>query len=368
MSGNVDSTLEAEISAGMEVRINRRNFPFNLWNLVNDPQICSICWDDSGEGILICPESFKAEVLSKANKEKIFRTTNFISFVRQLNLYGFRKVCPDYKISLKQVGFIQHFYNPNFKRANPELLAKLQRLTPSSRAKLTTGQDVSNHPSTFHPVLNSPDISAVVENHSCIPGALDPNMPCSQQEVASSAHCGYYPDSFSHLQYTGQDPNCESADVQDDSFSYLLYTGQDPNCESADVQDDSFSYLLYTGQDPNCESADVQDDTFSHLLYTGQDPNWESADVQDDSFSHLLYTGQDPNWESADVQDDSFSHLLYTGQDPNCELADVQDDTFSHLLYTDQDPDPRKSHMNLDTVFDAEDAMEAADFFTLLDL
>ncbi|XP_047657331.1 heat shock factor protein 5-like isoform X4 [Tachysurus fulvidraco] len=253
MSGNVDSTLEAEISAGMEVRINRRNFPINLWNLVNDPQICSICWDDSGEGILICPESFKAEVLSKANKEKIFRTTNFISFVRQLNLYGFRKVCPDYKISLKQVGFIQHFYNPNFKRANPELLAKLQRLTPSNRAKLTTGQDVSNHP----------------ENHSCIPGALDPNMPCSQEEVASSAHCGYYPD---------------------------------------------------------------------------------------------------PNWESADVPDDSFSHLQYTGQDPNCELADVQDDTFSHLLYTGQDPDPRKSHMNLDTVFNAEDAMEAADFFTLLDL
>ncbi|XP_047657327.1 uncharacterized protein LOC125138940 isoform X2 [Tachysurus fulvidraco] len=336
----------------MEVRINRRNFPINLWNLVNDPQICSICWDDSGEGILICPESFKAEVLSKANKEKIFRTTNFISFVRQLNLYGFRKVCPDYKISLKQVGFIQHFYNPNFKRANPELLAKLQRLTPSSRAKLTTGQDVSNHP----------------ENHSCIPGALDPNMPCSQQEVASSAHCGYYPDSFSHLQYTGQDPNCESADVQDDTFSHLQYTGQYPNCESADVQDDSFSHLQYTGQDPNCESADVQDDSFSHLLYTGQDPNCESADVQDDSFSHLQYTGQDPNCESADVQDDSFSHLLYTGQDPNWESADVQDDTFSHLLYTGQDPDPRKSHMNLDTVFDAEDAMEAADFFTLLDL
>ncbi|XP_047657320.1 uncharacterized protein LOC113647094 isoform X1 [Tachysurus fulvidraco] len=367
MSGNVDSTLEAEISAGMEVQINRRNFPINLWNLVNDPQICSICWDDSGEGILICPESFKAEVLSKANKEKIFRTTNFISFVRQLNLYGFRKVCPDYKISLKQVGFIQHFYNPNFKRANPELLAKLQRLTPSNRAKLTTGQDVSNHPSTFHPVLNSPDISAVVGNHSCIPGALDPNMPCSQQEVASSTHCGYYPDSFSHLQYTGQDPNCESADVQD-SFSHLQYTGQDPNCESADVQDDSFSHLQYTGQDPNWESADVQDDTFSHLQYTGQDPNCESADVQDDSFSHLLYTGQDPNCESADVQDDTFSHLQYTGQDPNWESADVQDDSFSHLLYTGQDPDPRKSHMNLDTVFDAEDAMEAADFFTLLDL
>ncbi|XP_047676949.1 heat shock factor protein 5-like isoform X4 [Tachysurus fulvidraco] len=191
MSGNVYSAEGAEISAGMEVRINQRNFPINLWNLVNDPQICSISWDDRGEGILICPEAFQAEVLSKA-KDKIFRTTNFISFVRQLNLYGFTKVCPDYKILLTEVSFIQHYFNPNFKRANPELLAKLKRLTPSNRAKLATGQDVSNHQSTFHPVLNSPDIPAVVENHCCIPGSLDSNMPCSQQEVAFSAHCGYY--------------------------------------------------------------------------------------------------------------------------------------------------------------------------------
>ncbi|XP_027001944.2 heat stress transcription factor B-3-like isoform X2 [Tachysurus fulvidraco] len=325
MSGNVESTEGAEISAGMEVRINRRNFPINLWHLVNDPQICSICWDDSGEGILICPEAFKAEVLSADNKQmiKYFRTTNFINFVRQLNLYGFRKVCPDYKLSLTDVCFIQHYFNPNFKRANPELLAKLKRLTPSNRAKLATEQDVSNHPSTFHPVLNSPDISAVVENHCCIPGSLDSNMP-SQQEAASSAHCGYYPDSFSHLQYTGQDPNCESDDVQDDSFSHLQYTGQDQNLESDDVQDDLFGHLQYTGQDPNCESDDVQYDLFSHLQYTGQDPNLRSDDVQDDLFSHLLYTGQDP--------------------------------------------DPRKSHMNLDTIFDTEDEMQAADFFTLLDL
>ncbi|XP_027013369.2 heat shock transcription factor, Y-linked-like isoform X2 [Tachysurus fulvidraco] len=260
MSGNVYSAEGAEISAGMEVRINQRNFPINLWNLVNDPQICSISWDDRGEGILICPEAFQAEVLSKA-KDKIFRTTNFISFVRQLNLYGFTKVCPDYKILLTEVSFIQHYFNPNFKRANPELLAKLKRLTPSNRAKLATGQDVSNHQSTFHPVLNSPDIPAVVENHCCIPGSLDSNMPCSQQEVAFSAHCGYYSDSYSHPQYTGQDPN------------------------------------------------------------------WESAHVQDDLFIHLLYT-----------------------------------------VYTGQDPDPRKNHMNLDTVFDAEDEVQAADFFTLLDL
>ncbi|KAK2816307.1 hypothetical protein Q7C36_022578 [Tachysurus vachellii] len=307
MSGNVDSTEGAEISAGTEVRINRRNFPSNLWHLVNDPQICSICWDDSGEGILICPEAFKTEVLSTAKNQinNYFKTTNFISFVRQLNLYGFRKVCPDYEISLKQVSQIQHFFNPYFKRANPELLVKLMRLTPANKAKLASGQQVSKQSRPFRPMLNSPEDSAVVGtdlsehqgtpdhmysqqvkgsdttpqtsqafvaghgdsssefchfqmdfpcvvpsspmqkvshfavpdgnsgahsspcsfsapvNHCGIPDFLDSNMPCSQQEV-SPAHCGVYTDcSFSHLQYTGQDPNWQPADAPDPRKSHV---------------------------------------------------------------------------------------------------------------------------------------------------
>ncbi|XP_027015492.1 heat stress transcription factor B-2b-like isoform X2 [Tachysurus fulvidraco] len=271
MSGNEVSTEGAEISAGMEVWINHRNFPSNLWHLVTDPQICSICWDDTGEGILICPEAFKAEVLSTANKKmnKYFRTTNFISFVRQLNLYGFRKVCPDYKISLTKVSFIQHFYNPNFKRANPELLVNLKRLTPSNRAKLAAGPEVSTQSCPSHdPMLNSPESSAVVENHCCILGSLDSNMPCSQQE--------------------------------DHSFSQILHTG--PGSLDSNMP---------------CSQQEVASDA-------------DSGCYPDHSFSQILHTVQNPKWQSADASD------------------------------------PRKSHMNLDTVFDVEDQMEAAAFFTLL--
>ncbi|XP_047660294.1 heat shock factor protein 5-like isoform X2 [Tachysurus fulvidraco] len=221
MSGNKVSTE----GAAMEVRINYRNFPSNLSHLVTDPQICSICWDDTGEGILICPEAFKAEVLSTANKKKnkYFRTANFISFVRQLNLYGFRKVCPDYKISLTQVSFIQHFYNPDFKQVNPELLVNLKRLTPSNRSKLAAGPEVSKQSSPSHdPMLNSPENSTVVENHCCIPGSLDSNMTCSQQEAASGAPCGYYPDySFSQILHTVQDPKWQSADAPDPRKSHV---------------------------------------------------------------------------------------------------------------------------------------------------
>ncbi|XP_026999708.1 uncharacterized protein LOC113641285 isoform X1 [Tachysurus fulvidraco] len=172
MSENEDPSDGAEKSAGMEVseillsvRMNRRKFPSKLWHLVNDPQICSICWDDSGEGILICQEAFEAEVLSTADKQmnKYFKTTDFISFVRQLNLYGFRKVRPDYEILLKQVSTIQHFYNPNFKRSNPELLVNLKRLTPSYKAKIATGLEESNQSRHFHYLmLKSAENSTVV--------------------------------------------------------------------------------------------------------------------------------------------------------------------------------------------------------------
>ncbi|XP_026993568.2 heat shock factor protein 5-like isoform X2 [Tachysurus fulvidraco] len=370
----------------MEVLINQRNFPNNLWHLVNDPQISSICWDDSGEGILICPEAFKAEVLSADNKQKVkfFRTTNFISFVRQLNLYGFRKVCPDYKISLTAVSFIQHYFNPNFKRANPELLVNLKRHTPSNKAKLAAGKETSNQSSPLHPMMKSPDISAVVDlsEHQGTSDHLHVNgshtTPQSSQafvtghDDSSSEFCHLQVDFLStHLSSPMQqglhcavpDGNfdasmpdlapcsfnapvnqCCISDVQDSSYSHLLFTGQDPNCQSADVQDSSYSHLLFTDQDPNCQSADVQDSSYSQVLFTGQDPNCQSADFQDSSYSHLLFTGQDPNCQSADVQDYLYSELLFTGQDPNWQSADA--------------PDPRKSHINLDTIFDAEDEMK----------
>ncbi|MGL4646243.1 MAG: hypothetical protein ACRCVL_03840, partial [Cetobacterium sp.] len=111
--------------AGMEVWINCRNFPINLWHLVTDPQICSICWDDTGEGILICHNQ-------QADKQ-VLQNNKFHQFCSPANLYSFRKVCPDYMISLEQVSFIQRFYNPNFNWANPELLVNLKRLNGASQ-------------------------------------------------------------------------------------------------------------------------------------------------------------------------------------------------------------------------------------------
>lgn len=136
------------------ISINPNNFPGKLWRLVNDPHICSIFWDNSGEGILINQKSFVDEVLFHTRQmHKYFKTTDFTSFIRQLNLYGFKKVRLDHEVSENKLdgSFIvlqhHHFQNPDFKRDKPELLVNLQRLTPINKAKLAAGIQTTSRPS-----------------------------------------------------------------------------------------------------------------------------------------------------------------------------------------------------------------------------
>uniref|UniRef100_A0A3P8T1C7 HSF-type DNA-binding domain-containing protein n=1 Tax=Amphiprion percula TaxID=161767 RepID=A0A3P8T1C7_AMPPE len=72
--------------------INPNNFPAKLWRLVNSPANEAICWDSLGEVIVIDQQRFERQVLSPGsmspNSPDAFKTTNFSSFVRQLNLYG----------------------------------------------------------------------------------------------------------------------------------------------------------------------------------------------------------------------------------------------------------------------------------------
>ncbi|XP_035198813.1 heat shock factor protein 5 isoform X3 [Oxyura jamaicensis] len=160
--------------------INPNNFPAKLWRLVNSPLFRSIRWDARGEGLLIDQPLFESELLGAgpgraagpggdgaAGAGDLFKTTNFTSFIRQLNLYGFRKVVmgpagagpgpgpgpgsgpgpgPGGDSGGGSGGPLHHFHSPHFRRDRPDLLVHLKRLTSANRAKLAAGLEVTSRP------------------------------------------------------------------------------------------------------------------------------------------------------------------------------------------------------------------------------
>ncbi|NXE28843.1 HSF5 protein, partial [Ardeotis kori] len=151
--------------------INPNHFPGKLWRLVNSPCFRSISWDARGEGLLVNQPLFEYELLgaglgaageAAAEAASMFKTKNFTSFIRQLNLYGFRKVVMGSLGGAAQglglgagnghgnghssEGPVHHFHNPNFCRNRPDLLVNLKRLTSANKAKMAGGAEVPSQP------------------------------------------------------------------------------------------------------------------------------------------------------------------------------------------------------------------------------
>ncbi|NXC91954.1 HSF5 protein, partial [Cercotrichas coryphoeus] len=138
-------------------------FPMKLWLLVNSPCIGSVRWDARGEGLFIDQRLFEQELLgvgpSAAGEVELFRTKNFCSIVRQLNLYGFHKLTVSSTSSVVGLGPapaaaagdnsyadgpLHHFWNPHFRFGRPDLLVKIRRLTKASKEKLDAGLEVTS--------------------------------------------------------------------------------------------------------------------------------------------------------------------------------------------------------------------------------
>nr|XP_002711687.1 heat shock factor protein 4 isoform X2 [Oryctolagus cuniculus] len=102
-----------------------------LWALVGDPGTDHLIrWSPSGTSFLVSDQSrFAKEVLPQ-----YFKHSNMASFVRQLNMYGFRKV-----VSIEQGGLLRperdhvEFQHPSFMRGREQLLERVRRKVPALR-------------------------------------------------------------------------------------------------------------------------------------------------------------------------------------------------------------------------------------------
>nr|XP_056715606.1 heat shock factor protein 3-like [Euleptes europaea] len=122
-------------------------FLAKLWALVEDPGSDDvICWSRNGQNFSILDEQrFAQELLPK-----YFKHNNLSSFIRQLNIYGFRKVIAlenGMMTSAKNLAI--EFQHPFFKQEKFSLLANIKRKVSAVRA-----EDLKVCPEDLHKVLS----------------------------------------------------------------------------------------------------------------------------------------------------------------------------------------------------------------------
>ncbi|KAF1769787.1 hypothetical protein GCK72_001604 [Caenorhabditis remanei] len=115
-------------------------FLIKLWNIVEDSNLQAIVhWDDSGASFHISdPYSFCRNVLPH-----FFKHNNLNSLIRQLNMYGFRKMTPLSQGGLTRTESDQdhlEFSHPCFVQGRPELLSQIKR---KQSTKVTEDKQVS---------------------------------------------------------------------------------------------------------------------------------------------------------------------------------------------------------------------------------
>ena len=117
-----------------ELQYNVPQFLTKLWNMVDSPQEISvnseslISWNNEGNGFVISDPN----KLSLAVLPFYFKHSNLASFVRQLNMYGFKKMVPADAGALVNNGRPQtiEFAHQFFLRHNKHLLENIKRKTP----------------------------------------------------------------------------------------------------------------------------------------------------------------------------------------------------------------------------------------------
>lgn len=100
-------------------------FPAKLWRIVNSCKTGAIVWEPDGDSIKVDRKKFEEQYLKAG---VFFKTANFQSFIRQLNIYGFRKI-PTNGPKNQHDGAVFIYKHDFFKRGHPDYLSEVVRNT-----------------------------------------------------------------------------------------------------------------------------------------------------------------------------------------------------------------------------------------------
>lgn len=99
-----------------------------MWNITNECKTDAVKWSKNGCQIIFNFEKFDKEFIQTGT---FFKTRKLLSFIRQLNIYGFNKVSvySQYPVKAEDNNETHHYSNKNFIRDQPQLLQKIVRRT-----------------------------------------------------------------------------------------------------------------------------------------------------------------------------------------------------------------------------------------------
>lgn len=189
---------------------NKKLFPQKLWDLINDERY-NFClrWSDDGQLVYLNRDEFEDSYLKSFENQ--FHTQKAISFVRQMNMYGFRKVDDCY------------YENDNFKRDCEHLLKNMIRKHPNKNQVNYTDISPYLYQQQQQQPGHSVDLSAVASQHVAASSlaALHNSQQHSFANIGRKQSYNYLPQQQSKLptNYMLHNVRKESVEFNDDSTS-----------------------------------------------------------------------------------------------------------------------------------------------------
>ena len=188
--------------------------------LLNNPKYHhAIHWSADGCYIVVTDiESFKRTILE--NEEEMFKTNNFTSFVRQLNLYGFRKIPSNGKCDpMKNMKF-EHLY---FRREQPDLMHLVHRTCLPSRRRCDIGISSKNTLERQEPLSNLYIEPALQINES-----LNERTPFFRSSLYETEKCTF-------LDSTAKNGSLKNIRNQKKKVDYAKTLSEEPPIASSNI-------------------------------------------------------------------------------------------------------------------------------------